>query len=57
MATVTYAGHNVTLQDGITAEDVKKQLAQLYPELENAQIVETPNGNFELIVQAGTKGI
>lgn len=56
MSTVTYAGHVVTLEDGLTAEDVKSQLKQLYPELENAEVVETPNGNFELVVQAGTKG-
>lgn len=56
-----YNGGDLTLPEGTTAEDAKKSLSVVYPELANASIPEGELIDGDIIydfkVQSGTKGI
>lgn len=52
---VTYNDNTLTLPEGTTVEDARNALKAIYPEIANAEAVETDDG-IEFKVQAGKKG-
>jgi hypothetical protein len=52
---VTYNDNILTLPAGTQVEDARTALKAIYPEIANAEAVET-DGNIEFFVRAGTKG-
>lgn len=55
--TVTYNGNVYEVENnGATADQIKASMAEIFPELERASVVEDAAGNITFRVAAGTKG-
>lgn len=52
---VKYNDNTLNLPEGTTAEEAREALKGIYPEIANAEAVETAEG-IEFAVKAGTKG-
>jgi len=57
MKKVHYGDHPpIEVPEDATTDDVKQAATDVYPELENANITQTPEGDFRCDVNFSTKG-
>ena len=51
-----YKEYKVVIDENATIDEVRANLAEIFPEIDNAEVDEDINGNLTFTVRAGTKG-